>query len=237
MIKRLALLTTLLAGPALGDPVVVFAAASLKGPLDLIAAEADDVVVSYGGSGAIARQILQGAPADLVLLANIDWMDVLTTADVVEEVDDFASNTLVLIGAAPATVDLANLPELIGGDRIVMGFTNAVPAGIYAKAALTSLGHWDTLADNTVEVDNVRAARTLVARAEVPFGITYATDAQASDAVHVMATFDSALHPDIRYVGGVVSDNPNAREFWDLVRGHKGQSILAQAGFLPPLTP
>ena len=110
MIKRLALLTTLLAGPALGDPVVVFAAASLKGPLDLIAAEADDVVVSYGGSGAIARQILQGAPADLVLLANIDWMDVLTTADVVEEADDFASNTLVLIGAAPATVELANLP-------------------------------------------------------------------------------------------------------------------------------
>ncbi len=237
MIKRLALLTTLLAGPALGDPVVVFAAASLKGPLDLIAAEADDVVVSYGGSGAIARQILQGAPADLVLLANIDWMDVLTTADVVEEADDFASNTLVLIGAAPATVDLANLPELIGGDRIVMGFTNAVPAGIYAKAALASLGHWDTLADNTVEVDNVRAALTLVARAEVPFGITYATDAQASDAVHVMATFDSALHPDIRYVGGVVSDNPNAREFWDLVRGQKGQSIFAQAGFLPPLTP
>lgn len=220
---------------AAADPVVVFAAASLKEPIDALANELGDVVVSYGGSGALARQVLAGAPADVVLLANADWMAPLVAADTVRDVADFASNRLVVIGAVDAAdLDLAQLPAALSGERLAIGAVASVPAGIYGRAALTHLGLWEAIAGQLAEVDSVRAALVLVARGEVPYAVTYATDAQASDAVRIVATFPETSHPPIRYTGGIVSDSPAARAFWQALQGAQGQVILADYGFLEP---
>lgn len=234
----LSLCASLIGAPVLADTVVVFAAASLKEPIDALAAELGDVVVSYGGSGALARQVLYGAPADVVLLANDVWMQELQAAGVVSNVADFASNSLVVIGpAGAADVAVADLSQVLGTDKLAMGFTRAVPAGIYGHAALVSLSLWDDVAANVVEVDNVRAVLALVARGEVAFGITYATDAAVSDAVRVVARFDADLHPPIRYTGGVVSDRAEAAAFWVALQGAQGQTVLSEAGFLQSVAP
>lgn len=216
--------------PAFAEPAVVFAAASLKEPIDALAARVGDVVVSYAGSGTLARQIQQGAPADIVLLANAEWIEALPK---VTEVTDFASNALVLIGhVGAAEVSLAELPTVLGDGRLAMGYTTAVPAGIYGRQALETLGLWDTVEDRLAEVDSVRAALTLVARGEAPLGVVYATDAQATDTVQIVARFEPTDHDPIRYVGGLVSDDPNARAFWDALRGSVGQELLAEFGYL-----
>ena len=134
-----------LAAPAARAEVLIFAAASLKEPLDRIAAKFDDVTVSYGGSGTLARQISLGAPADIVLLANSVWMETLVEgADVAPAtVLDFASNALVLVGAKDSEdIPLRSgaLQNAIGEGRLAIGLSQAVPAGIYGKSALTSLG-------------------------------------------------------------------------------------------------
>lgn len=234
----LSLCVSLIAAPVLADPVVVFAAASLKEPIDALAGALGYVVVSYGGSGALARQVLQGAPADVVLLANDAWMQELQTAGVVSQVADFASNSLVLIGPAGSpNVAIADLSWALGTDKLAMGFTRAVPAGIYGHAALMSLSLWDDVAPNVVEVDNVRAVLALVGRGEVAFGITYATDAAVSDAVRVVARFETEMHPAIRYTGAVVSDRLEGMAFWIALQGAQGQTVLDEAGFLPSVTP
>ncbi len=217
--------------PAFAEPVVVFAAASLKEPIDALAARVGDVVVSYAGSGTLARQIQQEAPADVVLLANAEWIAALPQ---VADVMDFASNALVLIGpVGAADLTLADLPTALGDGRLAMGYTTAVPAGVYGRQALENLDLWDAVKDRLAEVDSVRAALTLVVRGEVPFGVVYATDAQATDAVQIVARFDPTDHDPIRYVGGLVSDDPKARAFWDALRGQVGQDLLADFGYLP----
>jgi molybdate transport system substrate-binding protein len=234
----LALIVTLAAPMARAD-VLVFSAASLKGPLDQIAAQFDGVVVSYGGSGTLARQISHGAPADVVLLANVDWMDYLTEQGDVDAVSvaDFASNRLVLVAQSehpPVTLDPAGLADALSDGRLALGLTNAVPAGIYAKAVLQSLDLWSGVQDRLAEVDNVRAALALVARGQAPLGIVYRTDVRVSADVAEVAVFPTQSHPPIRYVGAVVDDaSDDARAFWDYVRGPRGQAILAEAGFLP----
>lgn len=221
--------------------VLVFAAASLKEPLDRIADAFGDVVVSYGGSGTLARQVSLGAPADIVLLANVDWMDVLVNDRHVqpESVLDFAQNRLVMIGAADApslALDIASLTDALGDGRIAVGFTNAVPAGIYAKAAMQSLGLWDAFADRLAEVDNVRAALALVARGQAPLGIVYQTDVRVSAAVSQLALFPADTHPPIRYVAALTTDaRPNAIEFLAYVGSDAGQAIFSEAGFDPPM--
>ncbi len=226
----MSLCLALSAGTVAAEPVVVFAAASLKEPIDALAAQMGDVVVAYGGSGTLARQVQNGAPADVVLLANAAWMDVLP---MVRDSADFASNELVLIGpAGAADVDFADLPEALGAGRLAIGATAAVPAGIYGREAFESLGLWDDLRGRLAEVDNVRAALVLVARGEAPFGVVYATDARATDDVRIVAAFPAASHTPIRYVGGVVTDRAGARAFWDALRGPQGQAILADFGYL-----
>lgn len=221
--------------------MVVFAAASLKGPLDQIAGQFDDLVVSYGGSGTLARQVGLGAPADLVLLANVAWMDVLVdqgTVDVIS-VQDFASNRLVVIaqaGHAQLVLEPSRLSGALGDGRLAVGLTKAVPAGIYAKTALQALGLWETTQNHLAEVDSVRAALALVARGQVPLGIVYGSDVRVSAAVTQVAMFPQESHPPIRYVGALVAEPADdARAFWDYLRGPKGQAVLAGAGFLPPV--
>lgn len=242
MIRRLfpLLLSCLvLAAPARAD-LLVFAAASLKEPVDQIAADFGDVTVSYGGSGMMARQVGLGAPADVVLLANPVWMDVLTEAGDVqpETVTDFASNRLVLIGpagadAVPLTAD--DLADALGTGRLAIGFTASVPAGIYGKAALEALGLWDGVKGHLAEVDNVRAALALVARRQAPLGIVYQSDVRVAPGVAEVALFPEASHPPIRYLGAVTarSDTPQAAAFLDYLAGPTGQAMMAKAGFLP----
>lgn len=234
----LSLCISLTAAPVLADPVIVFAAASLQEPIEALAQELGDVVVSYGGSGVLARQVLQGAPADVVLLANDAWMQELVSAGIVGQVADFGSNSLVVIGPNGAKdVALADLGPALMSDNFAIGFTQAVPAGIYGKAALESLNIWDNVKQNAVEVDNVRAVLALVARGEVGFGITYMTDALVSDSVRVVTPFSAGLHPPIRYTGGLVHDNAPAHAFWSALQGQQGQAALADAGFLPRVSP
>lgn len=221
-------------GTAAADPVVVFAAVSLKEPLDQLT-QGTDVVVSYAGSGTLASQVMQGAPADVVLLANVDWMDALASQVEVRDVADFASNALVLIGGSdgPKVALNLSLVDRLTEGPLAMGFTKAVPAGIYGRAALTSLGLWKALDGKIAEVDNVRSVLTLVARGEAPLGITYATDARVSEDVKILAVFAPETHPEIRYVGGALTARGDV--FWALVRDATGQSTLADAGFLGPI--
>jgi molybdate transport system substrate-binding protein len=231
------LTTSLAVLPARAD-VLVFAAASLKEPLDQIAAQVGGVVVSYGGSGTLARQISLGAPADVVLLANSEWMDALVAENRVapQSVADFASNRLVLIagaGEGPVALTPEDMTAALGTGRIAIGLTSAVPAGIYAKAALESLELWDAFESRLAEVDNVRGALALVARGQAPLGIVYRTDLRISDAVVEVAAFPPQSYPPVRYVGAVVSDSAEAEAFWTYVQSPVGQAVFAEIGFLP----
>ena len=198
----LAFICTLAAPTARAD-VLVFAAASLKEPLDQIAAQFEGVVVSYGGSGTLARQASLGAPADIILLANTQWMDVLVEASHVQAdtVVDFASNRLVLIapqGTKMVELSAPALDAALGEGRLAVGLTEAVPAGIYAKTALQTLGLWETVEGRLAEVDNVRAALALVARGQASLGIVYRSDTRISDAVVEVAEFTTDSPPPIR---------------------------------------
>ena len=240
--RRLLLIIALSLLPsAVMADILVFAAASLKEPLDRIAAERGGITVSYGGSGALARQVMAGAPADLVVLANDAWMDEMLAAGAVEaqSVADVASNTLVMIGpqgSAPLALDAAAIATRLDGGRIATGMTGAVPAGIYAKAALQSLGLWDALSPHLAEVDNVRAALALVARGQTPLGIVYRTDTRISPAVTEVAAFPADSHPPIRYTLALTPDAaPQTVALRDYLLSAEGQAVLAEAGFLPPV--
>lgn len=242
-----AALAVLAGGPrqaAASDEVVVFAAASLKNALDEVAAawtaETRNIAtLSYAGSSALARQIEQGAPADVFLSANPEWMDVLDAGDLIAEGTrkNLLGNALVLIAhgrdAAPIDIDETfDLGALLGEERLAMALVDAVPAGIYGKAALTSLGAWDDVADNVVQAENVRAALALVARGEAPYGIVYRTDAAADDTVTVVATFPPETHPDIVYPAAVTRQGgAPARAFVEFLASETARQIFERHGF------
>lgn len=196
-----------LPGLTRAEDITVFAAASTKTALDQAAAAymqatGDTVTLSYAGSSALARQIQFGAPADLFLSANPGWMDVLEADGLLlpGSRTDLLGNSLVLIAHAnSAPMEIATLPESLGDAHLAMALVDAVPAGIYGKAALRSLGLWDGLAPQVAQTDNVRAALALVALGEAPFGITYATDAAAEPRVTIVARFPADSHPPITY--------------------------------------
>ncbi len=200
------------AKPEPAPPLTVFAAASLKESLDEAAAayqsaSGQSVRVSYAASSALARQIEQGAPADVFVSADRDWMDYLQQRNLIDASSrrDLLGNTLVLIApkasaAKPVVLKSGvDLRSLLGDGRIALALTASVPAGKYAKAALTSLGAWDSLQNKVAEGENVRAALMLVAREETPLGIVYGSDAKAEPGVRVLATFPADTHPPIMY--------------------------------------
>jgi molybdate transport system substrate-binding protein len=212
----LAAVLALVAPAAQAQDVVVFAAASLRDALDeaLAAWDGGTAVAAYAGSPALARQIEQGAPADLFVSADALWMDHLAARGLIraDTRRDLLGNRLVLIahgaaapvGGVTAGTDLA---ALLGGGRLAMADVAAVPAGRYGKAALETLGLWDAVADSVAQAENVRAALALVARGEAPLGIVYATDAAAEDGVSVLATFPADSHPPIVYPMAVLTDS------------------------------
>ena len=224
------------ASPAQAE-VTVFAAASLRGVLEEVNdAWGQSVTVSYAGSASLARQISQGAPADVFLSANPDWVAWLLDQNLVakDATGQFIGNSLVLIGpTGSAPVDINQLPEILGADRLAIGHARAVPAGIYAREALTSLGLWQDVEPQLLQTDNVRAGLRLVALGEVPFAITYATDAQSDLKVTEVYAFPSHSHSPIQYSYARITDSQSAQEYLAFLTGSEAQAIFAQFGFLP----
>ncbi|MBY5931900.1 molybdate ABC transporter substrate-binding protein [Tateyamaria omphalii] len=221
---------------ARAEPVRLFAAASLQGPLDDVAQAWDgDVVISYGGSGAMARQVSQGAPADAVILANADWAAWLVDRGIgTETASPLLSNSLVVVGplAAPPLPDVTAevLLARLDGGRLAMGQHLSVPAGIYAHAWLSDIGAWDTVRPHLAETENVRAALALVARGETPLGIVYASDAAASDDVSVVYTVPTDRHPAIIYPG--IALTPDGEAFLNHLAARTDTFVAA--GFRAP---
>ena len=243
----LALLTCAFPARAADAPLTVFAAASLKESMDdaALAFRRDTgqaVRVSYAGSSALARQIEQGAPADVFVSADLDWMDQLQSKGLIDTATRSAllGNTLVLVApkdSAASRVDLAkdgDLRPLLGErGRIALALVDSVPAGKYAKAAFTSLGMWDELQSHTAQVENVRAALLLVARGETPLGVVYASDALAEPRVKVLATFPEESHPPIVYPVAKVesSTHPRAAAFVRWLHAPAAAAIFRKRGF------
>ncbi|UWQ81426.1 molybdate ABC transporter substrate-binding protein (plasmid) [Leisingera sp. S132] len=227
--------------------ITVFAAASTKTALDEAAASYQagtgrNVTLSYAGSPALARQIQLGAPADLFISANPGWMDVLQHEGLIDEASrrDLLANSLVLIAHGPKAPQLdletADLAGLLGEGRLAMALVDAVPAGIYGKAALTALGLWPDLAPKVAQTANVRAALALVASGEAPIGVVYATDARAEARVSVIAVFPADSHPPILYPAAVVADGnmTEAKAFLDYLQSQPAREIFLQHGFGVP---
>jgi len=200
--------------------------------------------VNYAGSSALARQIDHGAPADVFISADLDWMDWLQGKGHVDVATrrELLGNALVLIApasAATSAVNLApgvNLLPLLGDGRIALALTASVPAGKYAKAALESLGIWPQVQAHVAESENVRAALLLVARGEAPLGVVYASDARAEPRVKTIATFPADSHPPIVYPIAVLraSRHPQARAFVEWLQQADALDIFRQHGFVVP---
>lgn len=248
MSRRIALATAFalgLATPSFAEEVVVFAAASLKDALDSVAAEfqaatGHTVTISYAGSNALAKQIIEGAPADIFLSAAVNWMDEVEKAGLVVAGtrSDLLGNRLVLIAhgkdAAPVEIGPGlDLAALLGDGKLSMAMVDSVPAGQYGKAALESLGVWPSVEASVAQSENVRAALTLVSRGEAPYGIVYATDAVADDTVTVVGTFPADSHKPIVYPGALLTGAADAADkaFFEALSSAAADAKFAEQGF------
>ncbi|SMC91960.1 molybdate ABC transporter substrate-binding protein [Rhizobium sp. RU36D] len=233
--------------PAAAENLTVFAAASLKDVLGSIAGEwkaagHGEVTLSFAGSSALAKQIEQGAPADIFLSADLQWMDYIEKAGLLADGTrvNLLGNSIVLIAPKDSTTELKiadgfALVDVLGNEKLAMANTDAVPAGVYGKAALTSLGVWDKVKDKVAQAENVRAALLLVSRAEAPLGIVYETDAKADPSVKILDRFPESSHPPIVYPGAVLKESKSAeaKEFLAFLSGPKAVEIFKAAGFTP----
>ncbi len=233
--------------PARGGEVLVFAAASTTEALNE-AAEAfartgeDRVRGVFAGSSVLAKQIENGAPADLYLSANPAWMDYLEASGhiVAATRRDLLANRLVVVAredSAPKTLDLkADLIAALGDGRLVLGDPDHVPAGIYARQALEAIGLWPALETRLVRADDVRIALHLVARGEAPLGIVYASDAKSINDVRVVGEIAPDLHAPIRYAIALVAghDNEFARRFIEFLKTPEMEELFRRHGFRLP---
>lgn len=251
--RQIAVLAALFAAevqPARAD-VLVFAASSLKTALDLVAQDwraqtGQGVVVAYGGSAALAKQIQAGAPADVYISASPQWMDALQNGGLIASATrrDILGNSLVLI-AHSADAPQINLTQgtdlvaLLDGGVLAMGNVLSVPAGQYGREAMESLGLWAGIAPHIAQVENVAMARALVASGDAPLGIVYASDAAplatSAQDVTVIARFDTRLHSPIAYPAALTaSANSQAVAFLDHLSTPAARAIFAAHGFAPP---
>jgi molybdate transport system substrate-binding protein len=244
LLPSLGFLIALFPLAASADEVVVFAASSLKGPLDAIATAfqaetGHQVVISYGGSNALANQIIEGAPADIFLSAAPNWMDKVQEAGLLDpgSRQDLVGNDLVLVahGSGAAPVDLApglDLVGLLGDGKLSMADVQSVPAGQYGKASLEHFGMWEAVQPHVIQSENVRSALGFVALGEAPLGIVYSSDALAEPGVSVVARFPDASHPSILYPAALIADvDAVDRAFFQLLSGDAADAIFASAGF------
>ena len=225
--------------------LTVFAAASMKNALDEIdaaysARTATKITASYAASSTLARQIEQGAPADIFISADTDWMDYAAKKRSINEASrvNLLGNSLVLIAPKDSKIESVviapslDLARLAGDGRIATGDVNAVPAGKYAKAALEKLGVWQTAEPRFAMAESVRAALTLVARGEAPLGSVYATDARIEPGVKIVGTFPADTHPPIIYpVAATIGAKPAAGDYLAFLRSPVARSTFEKYGF------
>jgi molybdate transport system substrate-binding protein len=248
MPRRLALATLIaatLAAPLRAEEVVVFAAASLKTALDEVAAEfeastGNSVTISYAGSNQLAKQIIEGAPADIFLSAAVNWMDAVDQAGLVVPVQrrDLWGNDLVLIahGTDASPVEIGpelDLVALLDGGMLSMAMVDAVPAGQYGKQSLEALGLWAVAEPLVAQSENVRAALALVATGEASYGIVYASDAVAGDNVTVVGQFPETSHAPITYPAALLTGATDAadRAFFDALSADAADAKFDAQGF------
>ncbi|MDK1375410.1 MULTISPECIES: molybdate ABC transporter substrate-binding protein [unclassified Sinorhizobium] len=241
----LALAGAVLAPAHAAEKVTVFAAASLKSALDAINAEwqketGKETTASYAASSALAKQIEQGAPADVFISADLAWMDYLADKKLIktDTRSNLLGNRLVLVSAKPDSkaVDIKpgfDLVALIGDGRLAMGAVDSVPAGKYGKAALEKLGIWPAVEQKVAGAESVRAALLLVSRGEAPYGIVYQTDAVADPGVTVVGTFPEDSHPPIIYPIAITADSksPDTAAYIEFVRSAKAAAFFEAQGF------
>ncbi len=236
------------AGPAFAcEPVSIYAAASTTDALTEVAraftVETNcEVTTVFASSSTLAKQIEAGAPAALFLSANLDWMDRieeqgLLTADTRK---DMLGNDLVLVAPKDEPLDYRfadgnDLSEALGNGRLALGNPDGVPAGIYAKEALSHLGLWDGVAPSVIAGDDVRTALAWVARGEARAGIVYRTDAQVSSDVVIVDTLPGTSHEPVRYPIALIEAQANdtARDFLAFVSSGTASAIFARYGFTP----
>ena len=231
-------------GIAAADTVTVFAAASLKEALDenakaYEAKSADKVVISYAASSALAKQIEAGAPADLFISADLDWMDYLEQRSLIkaDTRQNLLRNRLVLIAPVDSKVSVNINPgfplaKLLGDGRLAMANPDAVPAGKYGKASLEALGVWKDVQSKVAPAENVRAALVLVSRGEAPLGIVYRTDAAVESRVRVVAEFPENSHPPIIYPAALTATGKSAAAaFLDSLSKPAARAVFKKYGF------
>jgi len=234
----------LTAGPARPD-TTVFAAASLRDALEELAADfrkraKGRVTVSYAASSTLAQQIVQGAPADIFISADLDWMDHVDKRALLKPGSrvDLVSNRLVLVAPADSKASFTigprfPLARLLGDRRLAMADPDYVPAGKYGRAALEKLEVWQDVSSRIARGENVRAALAFVARGEAPFGIVYRTDALAERKVRVVGEFAASLHPPIIYPAAIVarSRSAEAEQFLAHLRSPIARAAWERHGF------
>lgn len=241
-----ALTATAAAPPAAaadGRTTIYAAASTTNAITDIITAFTAEtgiaVTPSFASASTLAKQIEQGAPAEVFLSANSQWADYLADRNLVVEGSrrDLVGNRMVLIAPAdsPLTaVDIApglDLPALLTGSRLAVGDPEHVPVGQYAKAALEHLGLWQTAEPALARQNDVRSALALVERGEAALGIVYATDAAVSTGVKVVGTFPADSHPPVSYPVVLVKDTPAARELLAFLQGPAAREIFVRYGF------
>jgi molybdate transport system substrate-binding protein len=223
----------------------VFAAASLKNALDEVAAQwqketGKKVKISYAASNTLIKQIEQGAPADMFISADLDWMDYGAQKSLIkpDTRSNLLGNRIVLIAPKDSSLSVNiqpgfDLATLLKGGRLSMGNVDAVPAGKYGKAALEKLGAWDGVKDKIAQAESVRAALLLVSRGEAPLGIVYQTDAASDPSVKIVGVFPDNSHPPIIYPIALMkeSSNPDALAFLNYIRSAAARPAFERQGF------
>ena len=225
--------------------LTVFAAASMKNALDDIdaaytAKSSVKIVVSYGPSSGLAKQLEQGAPADVFISADTDWMDYAIGKKGINEPSrvNLLGNSIVLIAPKDSKIDNVNigagfdLAKLAGDGKIATGDVKSVPVGKYAKAALEKLGAWQAAEPKFALTAYVRAALSLVARGEAALGIVYSTDARVEPGVKIVGTFPADSHPAIIYpVAATATAKPETADYLAFLRSTAAKTILEKYGF------
>ena len=250
MIKRLIALSVLVLATAqplaAQEAITVFAAASMKNALDdanaaFTKATGTKVTASYAASSALAKQIEQGAPADVFVSADLQWMDYVAQKKLIKPDTrvNLLGNKLVLIAPADTKIDTVtiakpfDIAKLAGDGRIAVADVKAVPAGLYAKAALENLDGWKAAEPKLAMAENVRATLAFVARGETPIGIVYATDAKVEPKVKIIGIFPDGSHPPVVYPVAALSTTANAATltYLDFLRTAPAKAIFEKYGF------
>ncbi|ELZ5940395.1 molybdate ABC transporter substrate-binding protein [Providencia vermicola] len=230
------------------EKITVFAAASLTNAMNEISEQFQkeskiEVVSSYASSSTLARQIEQGAPANLFISADQQWMDYAIDKQLMVENTRYTllGNELVLIAPKDSKIEKVDInkqtdwKKLLDGGRLAVGDPDHVPVGIYAKEALNYLGAWDTVNPMLARTNNVRSGMALVERDEAPLGIVYGSDAVASQKVKVVGIFPADSHKPVEYPMAIVKDQDNkaTRDFYEYLKTPAASEVFKRYGFTP----